>query len=79
MAFNYTKWSFIIGTAIALAGIAATVAVPEARCAIGLEKCTVQNELVDFRVRGENSKFLPSVKVYLASKGAPENVPTICL
>lgn len=76
MQFNYTKWSFVIGTAIALGGVAASVAVPEVRCAIGLEKCTVQNELVDFRVRGENSKFLPGVKVYLASKGAPEVVET---
>ena len=76
MQFNYTKWSFVIGTAITLGGVAASVAVPEVRCAIGLEKCTVQNELVDFRVRGENSKFLPGVKVYLASKGAPEVLET---
>lgn len=76
MPFNYTKWSFVIGTAIALSTIGVTVAVPEVRCAIGLEKCTVQNELVDFIVKGENSQFLPGVKVYLASKGAPEVVET---
>ncbi|MDJ0694803.1 hypothetical protein [Mastigocoleus sp. MO_188.B34] len=74
MPFNYTKWSFIIGTAIALSGIGVTVAVPEVPCAIGLEKYTVQNELVDFIVKGDNSQFLPGVKVYLASKGAPEVV-----
>ena len=76
MPFNYTKWSFVIGTAIALSTIGITVAVPEVRCAIGLEKCTVQNELVDFIVKGENSQFIPGVKVYLASKGAPEVVET---
>ena len=76
IVFLYTKWSFVIGTVIALSTIGITVAVPEVRCAIGLETCTIQNELVDFIVKGENSQFLPGVKVYLASKGAPEVVET---
>jgi hypothetical protein len=42
--FNFTKWGFVLGTPIAIAGtIAAVVTVPEIRCSIGLkaEACVV--------------------------------------
>lgn len=76
MGFNYNKWSLIIGSAIALCTIAATITVPEVRCGIGLEQCTSEDELVDIIVKQENLRPLQGVKVYFASKGAPEVVET---
>lgn len=76
MAFNYTKWGFIVGTAIALTGIVASLTNQEIRCGIGLDRCTAQNELVDVIVREENLQPLQGVKVFFTSKGAPEVVET---
>ncbi len=76
MTFNYTKWGFIVGTVIALTGIAASLTNQEIRCAIGLDRCTVQNELVDILIKEENLQPLQGVEVSFASKGAPEVVET---
>lgn len=73
--FNFTKWSFIIGTPIAVAGtIAAVVTVPEFRCSVGLksEACVVPKVGVELITQKETGEALDSVKIQFISQGAPE-------
>lgn len=73
--FNFTKWGFILGTPVAIAGAAATVlTVPEIRCRIGLksESCVVQKQEVQLITQTEQGETLPRVTVRVISQGAPE-------
>jgi hypothetical protein len=73
---NYTKWAFVLGTPIALAGaIAALGVVPEIRCGIGLksEGCAIRNQPVEITVYDyETGTELSGVKVQVSSQGTPE-------
>ncbi|MBD2253051.1 pentapeptide repeat-containing protein [Nostoc parmelioides] len=73
--FNFTKWGFIIGTPIAVAGtIAAVVTVPEFRCSVGLksEACVVPRVGVELITQKETGEALDAVKIQFISQGAPE-------
>jgi hypothetical protein len=77
--FNYTKWGFILGTLIAVAGVVATVAtVPEARCSLGLksEACVVQKREVELITLTETGNPLALVRIQVISQGAPEVTQT---
>jgi Carboxypeptidase regulatory-like domain len=78
-SINYTKWSFILGTPIALAGLViALIKVPEIRCKFGIDSttCIVQQKDVELRVATEEGTALPGVKILVSAKGAPETIYT---
>ncbi|BAY36869.1 pentapeptide repeat-containing protein [Nostoc sp. NIES-2111] len=73
--FNFTKWGFVIGTPIAIAGtIATVVTVPEFRCSVGLksEACVVPKAIVELITQKETGEALDGVKLQFISQGAPE-------
>jgi hypothetical protein len=76
--FNFTKWGFILGTPITIAGVITTITLPEFRCSIGLksEVCVVQKQEVELIVQSESGEVLPGVRVQVISQGAPEVEPT---
>ncbi|WP_353932387.1 hypothetical protein WJM97_07345 [Okeanomitos corallinicola TIOX110] len=77
MSVNYTKWSFILGTGIAMATLVSTITIPEFRCFLGLqsELCPAKDKLVNIKliIETEQSQPLEGVKVYfINNNGAPE-------
>ncbi|MBD2437882.1 pentapeptide repeat-containing protein [Nostoc sp. FACHB-110] len=73
--FNFTKWGFVIGTPIAIAGtMAAVLTVPEFRCSVGLksEACVVPKEVVELITKKETGETLEGVKIQFIGQGAPE-------
>ncbi|WP_341527905.1 pentapeptide repeat-containing protein [Nostoc sp. UHCC 0302] len=73
--FNFTKWGFVLGTPIAIAGaIATVVTVPEFRCSVGLkaETCVVPKAVVQLITLKETGEPLDGVRIQFISQGAPE-------
>jgi hypothetical protein len=73
--FNYTKWSFIIGSLTAIAGAIATViAVPDIGCKVGWNSaaCVVPRQEIDLITQSETGESLAGVKIQFIAKGAPE-------
>jgi Carboxypeptidase regulatory-like domain len=78
-SINYTKWSFIIGMPVALAGLViALIKVPELRCKFGIDltACIVQQKDVELKVETEEGTPLPGVKILVSAKGAPITIYT---
>jgi hypothetical protein len=74
---NYAKWSFILGTPIALvAGIATILTVPESVCSItgwNLAACAISQQEIELITQTESGLPLDGVKIQVIAKGAPEN------
>ncbi len=73
--FNFTKWSFILGTPIALIGaIATAVTIPEVGCRVGLKlaACVVPLQEVALVTQAETGESLAGVKIQFIAQGAPE-------
>jgi hypothetical protein len=72
---NFAKWSFILGTPIALIGAMATlVTVPEIGCKVGLAlaACVVPMQDINLITQSETGEPLAGVKIQFIAKGAPE-------
>lgn len=73
--FNYTKWSFILGTPLALIGAAtAVVTVPDIGCKVGWNPsaCITPQKEIDLITQAETGESLSGVKIQFIAKGAPE-------
>ncbi len=74
---NWTKWGFIIGTPIAIVGLlisSVSIMDIETKCRLGIElnRCPIQQKIVELKTATEEGTPLPNVKILVSAKGAPE-------